>query len=200
MKVSLIWITRKSEQEDRYLEEYLQELRGLPCEKIIVGHVGQNLIGKHSFTYIPFHEFGLDDMGLICHKKNIGVLAATGDICVVMHADISIPKDILINYPWEEITSSDIVCPLAFMDNGARGLTWCRKFGQHKPENEEFDTNSYISGACLIARRHTLIKWKWNQNLKHNQSEDVDMTDRLASFGLNIYCEPHLRFKIKTTQ
>lgn len=200
MKVSLIWITRKSELEDQYLAEYLEELKDVPCEKIIVGHVGENVLNNYAFTYIPFYEFGLDDMGLICHKKNIGVLAATGDICIVMHADIMIPKEVLLGYNWFDVTSCDIICPVATTPNGSRGLTWCRKFGHHKPEHEAFDSNTYISGACLIARRHTLRKWRWNQDLRHNQSEDVEMTDRLASFGLNIYCDPALQFKIKTTQ
>lgn len=198
MNVSLIWITRQSDQEDAYLAEYLQELRGLvDVEKIIVGHTN---LPPTDFKYIPFFEHGLDGMGLICHKKNIGVLASTKNICIVMHADTAPEIDTLLGIEWGIIGDNDILCPIAITPQGNRGLTWCYKFGRHKPALEPFDYHSYISGACLIAKRSTLLKHPWNQNLRHNESEDVEMSDRLYSLGMNMVCQDQLKFKIKTSQ
>jgi hypothetical protein len=38
MNVSLIWITRVSELEDEFLQEYINTFDGIDVEKLIVGH------------------------------------------------------------------------------------------------------------------------------------------------------------------
>lgn len=197
MNVSLIWITRIDDQEDRYLEEYLDNLKDIDVEIVIIGHTQ---INQDNIRYVPFYEHGIDSLGLICHKKNIGVLAASRNVCVVMHADIAPTRDTLVNYRWDNIKDGDIVCPVATTPEGQVGYTWCRKFSTPKPALEPFDANSYISGACLIATKQTLLDNKWDQNLRHNECEDVEMSDRLFAAKKNVYCDPQLQFNIKTIQ
>jgi hypothetical protein len=198
MNVSLIWITRVSELEDEFLQEYINTFDGIDVEKIIVGHTN---IADKQFKYIPFYERGIDALGLICQKKNIVVLAATNDICVVMHADITPTKETLLNYNWSNIKSNDIVCPIAVNKQGYIGKTWCSKGSWcSKSPYEPYDTNTYISGACLIGHKKALLETTWDQNLIHNEGEDVEMSDRLHSKGMNIYCDPSLLFNIKFTQ
>ena len=69
--INLIWIKRKSTKEDSWLEEYLKNIDPR-YNIIVVGHTAIEPI-KYNFTYIPFWENGLDEQGLICHKKNLGV-------------------------------------------------------------------------------------------------------------------------------
>ena len=198
MNLSLIWITRISELEDQFLQEYINTFDGIDVEKIIVGHT---TITSNKFKYIPFYEKGIDELGLICHKKNIGILAATNDICVVMHADITPTRETVMNYNWSSIKSKDIVCPVAVNGQGIMGKTWCSKGSWcSKSPYEPYNTNTYISGACLIGHKNTLIETPWNQNLGHNESEDVEMSDRLYAKGMNIYCDPSLHFNMKFTQ
>jgi hypothetical protein len=199
MNISLIWIKRNDKQEDSFLEEYLNLLKEVNLEKIVVGHT--SLIRK-DFTYIPFHELGLDEMGLICHKKNIGVLASSSKYCLVMHCDVRPCLSFFEEFKKIESELNDLTvyCPIGESENGNRGLTWCLYAGNHKDTNQEFCHASYISGGCLLASKKILRKYQWNQNLKHNQEEDFEFSQRLNSFGVKHQCLTNLKIIMKNSQ
>lgn len=197
MKLSLIWIKRQSKEEDSFLEEYLEELKFCDVEKIVVGHT--DLI-RDDFIYIPFYEHGLDDLGLICHKKNIGVLASSGDICVVMHIDTKPSQSFFEEINKILFNDNVVICPIGMTESGSRSLTWCLYAGKHKDPNESFCDSSYISGACLIAQKKLLLKYKWDQNRKHNQEEDYELSKRMHANGVDLICNPDLKVIMKNSQ
>jgi hypothetical protein len=199
MSLSLIWIKRNSQQEDSFLEEYLDLFKDFQLEKIVVGHTS---LVRDDFTYIPFHEFGLDEMGLICHKKNIGVLASSSDYCLVMHCDVRPSLSFFSEFEKMEQTLNDntVYCLIGEGENGERSLTWCLYAGKHKNIDEDFCNNSYISGGCLLASKKLLKKYTWNQELKHNQEEDYEFSKRLNSFGVSLKCCKNLKVIMKNSQ
>lgn len=196
-EISIIWITRVSEEEDLYLNEFLDKLKNIDCEKIIVGHT--NII-RNDFRYIPFYELGLDSMKLICHKKNIGVLASTKKYCLVLHADTCPQLSFFENIKQISINDNMAICPVGFMDNGQRGLTWCIYAGIHKDPNESFSDNSYIGGSCIFGSKQMFLNNPWNQHLKHADEEDVIYSRDLHSNNVIQLCNSQLIMEMKRSQ
>ena len=64
--ISLVYITRRSNTEDEWLQTLINNLDDR-FELIVVGHT--NIINSR-FIYIPFWDDGLDELGLISSKKN----------------------------------------------------------------------------------------------------------------------------------
>lgn len=196
-EISIIWITRISSEEDCYLDEFLDKLKNINCEKIIVGHTN---LSRNDFRYIPFYEFGLDEMKLICHKKNIGVLASTKKYCLVLHADTCPELSFFEAIKNISLDDQTAICPIGFMSSGQRGLTWCIYAGIHKDPDEEFHENSYIGGSCIFGSKNMFLSNPWNQNLRHADEEDVVYSKDLFVNQIKQYCNSKLIMEMKRTQ
>lgn len=195
--LALIWITRKSELEDQYLRQALINTNSLDVQRIIVGHTDIEPVG---FEYIPFYEHGLDNLGLICHKKNIGVLASRSRVTMVMHADIIPSQNILKECAEINFKSEEFYAPVAFTGSGIRALTWCRYAGQHKPIDDPECNQTYISGGVIISLTENFRKYRWDQNLRHNQEEDWEFSKIIRAAGCKQQCAPEIRLLAANTQ
>lgn len=187
--IDIIWIKRVSNEEDQWLYENLC-LLDRKYNVIVVGHT--NLNPKYyNFLYIPFYEHGLDQLGLICHKKNLGIKNSKSDFCLVLHADVTpdvsfYDKAINKNYDF-----NTVIAPLA-VHNNSRALSWCNYPGKHKDVNELADNNTYISGGSIFGRREIFIKFPWNEQLRHNMEEDVELSRRMISYNVKLICDSEL--------
>jgi len=196
-EISIIWITRICPEEDSYLDAFLNKLESINCEKIIVGHTN---LTRNDFRYVPFYELGLDSMKLICHKKNIGVLASTKKYCLVLHADTC--PDLSFFEEIKKISLDDFtaICPVGFLDDGQRGLTWCDYAGIQKDPDDEYSANTYIGGSCIFGSKNMFLKNPWNQNLRHADEEDVVYSRDLFNNGVNQMCNSKLIMNMKRSQ
>lgn len=192
--IDLIWIKRKSSLEDSWLKEHLEYID--PRFNVIV--VGHTDIKADKFKYFPFWENGLDEKGLICHKKNIGVQHATEKYCLILHADVCPDKN-FYNVV-ESKKYSGIIAPYGTCSPTQRGLTWCRGAGIHKDPAEAVDKYTYISGAAIFGERELFLKYKWNESLSHNQGEDVEYSQRLISNNVPLSCDKDLVVKMRRFQ
>jgi hypothetical protein len=199
--LSIIWIKRESEIEDRYINEYLDILDTRNIEAMVVGHT--NLTRK-DFTYVPFYEFGLDSLGLICHKKNLGVAKAKYNLCLVLHADTRPDESFIELIKNGEHLKHDLfttaICPLGVTESGARGLTWCNYAGMHKHLDEPENAATYISGAAIFGSKNFFLKNPWDQNLRHNMEEDWQYSRMLRDKGFKNVCDPRFKVIMKNTQ
>lgn len=176
--IDLIWIKRISKQEDQWLEEYLSSI-DQRYNIIIVGHT--NISHKnYNFTYIPFYENGVDELGLICHKKNLGIQNSKNDYCLVLHSDICPTKDFydlsIKNLPKHD----EVFCPLIKFGN-TTALSWCSGTGFKKPFDEAADKETYISGAAIFGTKEIFKKFPWNEKLRHNMAEDFELSRRMMN-------------------
>jgi hypothetical protein len=195
--ISLVYVKRKSYIEDVWLKSLAASLDPR-FELIVVGHTYEPTT---DFTYIPFWENGLDEKGLICHKKNLGVKASTTDYCLVIHADVSPDREFidkaLLYLPKED----EFVCPVGFWNGDQRALTWCQdKEPRNADPERPDDPEMYISGAAIFAKKETFLKVPWNESLSHGRCEDVELSRRAREGGIRQYCNKHLKVKMERSQ
>jgi hypothetical protein len=205
--INLIWIKRVSEKEDSWIKEYLSTI-DKRYNIIIVGHT--NLDPRvNNFTYIPFWENGLDDLGLICHKKNLGIKNSKDGYCLVLHSD-ACPKedfyDIAISKKFDDNTA---VCPIGLF-HSTRSFTWCNyiekaaKSGKYLARNKDIDESAdewtYIAGAAIFGTKKFFLRFPWDETLKHGQEEDVELSTRIYNNGGKLLADAELIFNSKTPQ
>jgi hypothetical protein len=217
--LSIIWITRKDEREDSFIKEFFEKREyNYEYEKIIVGHTNLNP-EKYKFKYIPFWDYGLDEMGLISLKKNLGVHNATKEYSLVLHADTFPTKNTFTNISNISLTDKDVIAPVGLVMApwgeilNTRGLTWADSSNKediakwnewrlknqlfndlvrHKMPEESVTDGTYISGAAIFAKTNTFKDTKWNNNLGHVQGEDIEYSRRLISLGYNLTCDERI--------
>lgn len=195
--IDLIWIKRVSDQEDIWLLEHLSNL-DRRYKVIVVGHTNLNP-EYYNFKYIPFYENGIDSLGLICHKKNLGIKNSTSQFCLVLHSDMT-PSNSFYNIAINKnYNNNSAIAPLALYD-GQRSLTWCIYPGKHKDMKEKADSNTYISGGAIFGTRQFFLKYQWNEALKHNMEEDVELSRRIMSSGANLLADEELILFSKRSQ
>jgi hypothetical protein len=205
--INLIWIKRVSQEEDEWLKTNLAEIDSR-FNVIVVGHTNLDY-KKYNFKYVPFWDHGLDRLGLLCHKKNLGIKYSEDGYCLVLHADVSPDKnfyDIAINKKYDHNTA---VCPISFY-NGDRALSWCNyveglyTIGKIKDRSksitEPADEWTYISGGCIFGTKKFFLKFPWNEYLRHNQGEDVELSRRIFKNGGKLIAESELICYAKRSQ
>jgi len=195
--ISLIWIKRISAEEDSWLAENLLNLDNR-YEVVVVGHTNLDS-KKYNFKYVPFYEN--DDLGLICHKKNLGIATATRKYCLVLHSDATPVNnfyDIAILKNYDE---NSAVCPLG-IHNNSRALSWCNYHGnpRNKDMDEPADKHTYISGAAIFAQKQFFLRYPWNENLRHNKEEDVELSRRIMNSGAKLLADKDLVFTSRRSQ
>lgn len=197
--INVIWITRISEEEDRWLHENLMTL-DRRFNVTIIGHT--NLLPEYyNFKYIPFFENGVDELGLICHKKNLGVQASQSRYCLVLHADTTPDKsfyDIAVRKGYDDNTA---VAPLGLYGEN-RALSWCNTHGnpRHKDMNEPPDQHTYISGAAIFGHTELFRRFRWDENLRHNQAEDSELSARMMRENVKLVGDKDLVFHARRYQ
>jgi len=211
--LSIIWITRQSQTEDNWLREAIRQVQQIKEERLLIEVilVGPTEIEETDGLHVVVTPTYWDQMGNICHKKNLGVLRAHGDLCLVCHADVLIPISTLL---WlcrkrEKLVrkfchGQKVGTGLGFLkqDRTKRCITWA-SLGQGdrwKEHNEKQNQDTYISGACLIASRQLLIDNPWNELLGHNRAEDVEFSTRLKKAGVKLVCLSSLILYMHNTQ
>lgn len=195
--IDIVWIKRISSEEDKWLKQNLLCL-DRRFGVIVVGHTDLDS-NYYNFKYIPYYENGIDSMGLICHKKNLGVQASNKKYCLVLHSDIT-PNDdfydLAIN---KNIDIQTVIAPVAFCGQN-RALTWCTYAAKHKDVNELADENTYISGGAIFSLRETFLKFPWNENLRHNMEEDVELSRRMFQNNVKLMCMSDLVLEARRNQ
>lgn len=214
MSISLVWIKRDSDKEDRYLYQILKEIQKCKDQLLVFPEI--IIVGR---TQLDLEEFDLtiifartlkewDDLGLLCHKKNIGVRKSTSDICIVMHSDVFIPEHTLLKLFGQDeslrndlyrkmVQEENVLAPIAYhyvdkQVSNVRTFTWCdiRRGDRWKSETEPFDEHTYISGAVILGSKSVFLRFPWDETLSHNMEEDVEISKRIHNSGLILRCEP----------
>ena len=217
--LSVIWISRISDTEDNMLRNFFEkDDTEYEYERILVGHTNLNP-DVYKFKYIPFWDNGLDKLGLISLKKNLGVLNATKEYCLVLHADTFPMKSLFERMENISLSDKDIVSPIGYIkypwgDIGYNlGLTWAdssdkdnlEKYNywkqknllfnpdvRHKLPDESVSDWTYISGASIFSKTSTFKTIGWNNNLRHVQGEDIEYSHRLKNNEYKLSCDPLL--------
>ncbi len=207
VNLTIVWITRVSDVEDEMIKNFFEKHDlDYEYEKIIVGHtyLDQRI---YNFKYIPFWENGLDEQGLICTKKNLGVSNSTKEYCLVLHADTFPTKSLFERVGEISLTDKDVVAPIGYIlnqpkDYKNRGITWANNSisSRHKHLNECDSDISYISGAAIFSKTSTFKTIGWNNSLRHDQAEDFEYSDRLRKNKYILSCDPKLEVYMHNTQ
>lgn len=197
-ELSIVWIKRKSKEEDNWLENYLSNLDLRYSEIIVVGHTE---VKNDRIKYVPFWENGLDEKGLICHKKNLGVKESTSKYCLVLHSDICPSENFYDEFLKVDINDNEHIAPLGKTNNGDRGLTWCYNSGARNAPITMLDgPNMYISGAAILGTKKIFEAFPWNESLGHGREEDVELSNRTRSHGVGHRFCPNLVVKMLRSQ
>lgn len=202
--LTVAWITRKSDKEIFWLKEYLEKFKNYDFNKIVVGY--SNLDEKeYKYKYIPFWENGIDEQGLICHKKNLVISNTETENIILLHADCCLTSDSIKYLQTIEFDQETAYGMIGYIENtNKKGFTWLDK----KVRGEDFvnlpleemiktrDT-SFICGSAIAGKKNIFIKVPWNESLKHNQNEDGDLSQRLREAKINLLCLPNLVIEMK---
>lgn len=210
--IDLIWVTRISDEEDRWLEENLAGL-DKRYRVSIVGHTNLDQ-NKYRFNYYEFWEDGVDEAGLICHKKNIAVKNATQKYCLILHSDVTPKSDFYDLAISREYDNNTAVAPYAFVrtasfdemgqikEQHVRSFTWCdiQNPFRHKSFLSPQDDWTYISGAGIFGQTELFKKHKWNENLSHGKEEDLEYSLRLTKSGVKLVADEYLMLDSRRSQ
>jgi len=210
--IDLVWITRISDEEDRWLEE---NLAGLD-KRYNVSVVGHTKLDpkKHNFRYYEYWDNGKDEGGLICHKKNIGAENAQEKYCLMLHSDVTPKPDFYDLAVSREYDNNTAVAPYASVrtayldemgqikEQHVRSFTWCdiRNVFRHKDFQSPQDNWTYISGAGIFAQTELFKKYKWNETLSHGQEEDLEYSLRLTENGVKLVADEYLMLDSRRSQ
>lgn len=187
--IDLIWIKRISDEEDEWLKQNLINL-DKRYNVIVVGHTNLDPL-FYNFNYIPFFENGMDSLGLICHKKNLGIRFSKRKYCLVLHSDMT-PSSTFYDLSLQKnIDNNTAVAPYSVCKD-FRAFSWCEYPGKHKDINQTADLNTYIAGGSIFAQRELFLKFPWDENLRHNMEEDVELSRRMFENNVKLICIPDL--------
>lgn len=191
--ISLVYITRRSNTEDEWLQTLINNLDDR-FELIVVGHT--NIINSR-FIYIPFWDDGLDELGLISSKKNLGVAISSAKYCLVIHADVYPRIDFVDEATKNLPLPNEHICPVGFYDSDPtiRGLTWCQNMEpRSQPPDRPDDSDMYIGGAAIFSTKLTLMTYPWDNKLRHGQGigEDLELSIRARANNVKLSCNPNL--------
>lgn len=184
MKISIVYITngRKSE----ILNKCLISAADVADEIIVVGDTT-----AVTANVIKINETELANSGMISKMRNIGSMAATGDIIINADDDIFFPfnfKQNLHKYLKRTVNFESATTRVIGI-NGSR--YWDRAVHNDQGHSYMIDYNEtnpglYYSGAFVIRSRDFAEKNKWDDNLKYYEKEDVDFSNRIKKQGYTI--------------
>lgn len=209
--IDLIWIKRISEEEDEWLEENLATID----RRFRISVVGHTRLDhkQHRFNYYEFWEDGIDALGLICHKKNVGVKNANQPFCLVLHSDVSPASDFYDKATAKAYDANKAVCPISFvrtirpdpfgnmLEVKTRSFSWCDiSLPMRQKENMVADENTYISGAGIFGQTEMFKKYQWNETLSHAKEEDVAYSRYLRKNGIELIYDPELVLDARRSQ
>lgn len=201
--INVIWITRISDEEDGWLHENLSRL-DRRFAVTIVGHTHLRP-DYYNFNYIPFYENGIDQQGLICHKKNLGVLASKSTYCLVLHADATPDSSFYHNAVQKNYDDNTAVAPLGRYGEH-RALCWgdvqslTHPTPRHKDMDEAANDYTYISGIAIFGRKELFLRFPWDERLRHNQGEDWELSIRLMKNRVRLVGDKDLVFHARRHQ
>lgn len=183
MKISIVYITNG--KKINVLHSCIDSALNVADEVIVVGNTKHV---KHNVTKLEYPE--LASTGQISKLRNIGSEFAKGDIIINVDDDIFFPpkfKCKLIKYikdnPTIEIFNTKVL-----NINGSR--YWDRAIHQNGDSLMiDYDTTHkdlYYSGAFLIRSKNFSERYKWDNNLKYYEKEDVEFSNRVKLDGYSI--------------
>jgi hypothetical protein len=182
MKISVVYITNGKKLEITNL--CIKSALRFADEVIVVGNVDDI-----DNRVIKISEKKLANTGYISKMRNIGRKKANGDIIINADDDILFPhtfKKKLIKY-YQSNTSFRSTITKIFNIDGSR--YWDRCFYNNdgvsymKNYNNINGPNVYYSGAFIIQQKDFVLDYKWDDNLKYYEKEDVEFSNILRENG-----------------
>ena len=183
IKISVVYITNG--KNPTVLNKCIESAKF--ADEIIV--VGNTELVEHNVLKI--HNPSLADAGMISQMRNIGAELASGDIIINADDDILFPPRfnnrlrtfIRINKHMQSFTTKVIGI------NGSR--YWDRAVhdaygNSFMIDYQETHPDLYYSGAFVVRTKSFADTFKWDNNLKYYQKEDVEFSSRIKQAGHSI--------------
>lgn len=202
--LTVAWVTRKNHNEMSWLGEYLNKFKNSNFKKVVVGYSIFNEL-EFNYKYIPFWENGLDEKGLLCHKKNLLVRNCETENIVILHADCCITDYTIQQLEKIDFEENVAYGTIGYIENTNQlGFTWLDRNMTGEdfiklPLEEIIKTksSSVICGSAIAGKKNIFLNIPWNENLRHNEGEDGELCQRLTNSGFKLVCLPQLIINMK---
>jgi choline kinase len=183
MKISVVYITNGL--KPNVLNKCIQSAN-FANEIIVVGTVNSISANVKKIEAVEFSK-----LGMISKMRNIGATAATGDLIINADDDIFFPpafKTKLLRFVKSNPTIESFNTKVIGV-NGSR--CWDRSVhdkngNSYMIQYDETHPELYYSGAFIVRKKEFAHKYKWNNNLKYYEKEDVEYSNRIKQKGYSI--------------
>lgn len=125
----------------------------------------------------------------ISSKKNLIVQKALYENICIVHNRYELDKNFIESFNYFGLDFDIVVVSQKLLD-GRRVPDWISQSSNFIFTNnyllnyDDYSPYQYIGGGMMIAKRTTLLKYKWNELLVWNTGEDIEISKRLKDNGI----------------